>query len=196
MKLIHRRSALKLAVASLGVSALTTPVLAAPAKVPVIWDGKAMYETFTKDGVGFSFPGPAGRPKVHVAFDPQCPDCIRFHDRIKPLLDKVEVVYYPVAMLNIHSEPQGALMLSSPEPWKVFEEHHEKFRDPDFRGVRYDLSKLSDKVRNDVWTNTKLHRRCGCRAIPFGVFKNSKGEFIALDENLLTSELAQIFELQ
>ena len=40
-----------------------------------------------------------------------------------------------------------------------------------------------------------MARRCGCRAVPFGVFKNSKGEYVGFDENLLTNELAELFEV-
>ena len=41
----------------------------------------------------------------------------------------------------------------------------------------------------------QLHRRSGCRAVPYGVFKNSKGEYVPFDENLTTEELKKVFEL-
>ena len=85
---------------------------------------------------------------------------------------------------------------ASKEPWKKYDEQHEHFRDPEFRGIRYDLAKLPDDLRNKVWTNTKLHRRAGCRAVPYGVFKNSKGEYKPFDENLSTEELAALFEVK
>lgn len=194
MALISRRQALTLAVAG-AVTATAQKSVAAPAKVPSIWEGQKMYDSILKDGTGFSNPGPKGRKKAYVFFDPQCPDCIRLLDRAAPLYDKVEFFVYPIAYLNIHSDPQGALMLSSPEPFKVLEEHHAHFRDADFRGIRYDINKLDPDIRNKVWLNTKLHRRCGCRAVPYGVFKNSKGEYVPFDENLLTEELAKLFEL-
>lgn len=195
MQKISRRQALAVAVAG-GVSAVAHTAVAAPAVVPSIWDGEKMYNTILKDGTGFSIPGPAGRKKAYVFFDSQCPDCIRLLDRAAPLKDKVELILYPIALLNIHSDPQGALMLSAKDPYKVLEEHHEHFRDADFRGVKYDITKLDPNVRNKVWANTKLHRRSGCRAVPYGVYKNSRGEFIPFDENLLTEELAKIFELK
>ena len=51
MTKLTRRSALGLAAAALALS--TTAAQAKPAKVPEGWDGKKMYETMTKDGVGF-----------------------------------------------------------------------------------------------------------------------------------------------
>ena len=77
-------------------------VAAKPANVPVIWDGKKMWETFEKDGTGFSFPHKPGSPKAYVTFDTQCPDCIRFYDNIAPLLDNINLVWCPIAFLNIH----------------------------------------------------------------------------------------------
>jgi protein-disulfide isomerase len=182
--------------AAAAAAAPLAAVHAAPANVPSTWDGKKMYDTFVKDGKGFSLPGPEGRPKAYVAFDPQCPDCDRLSQRLKPLQEYVDVVWFPIAYLNTHSEPQGASMLNSKEPWKLFEEQHERFKAPDFRGIRYDYTTLPESVRNDVWTNTKLHRRAGCRAVPYGVFKNSKGEYVPFDENLTTEELAKLFELK
>ena len=188
----------KILIASLGAAAvgLTRTAQAAPANVPSIWDGKKMYETFKAQGTGFSYPGPADRPVAYVAIDPQCPDCMKFTENVKPLLSKVNVIFFPIAFLNINSEPQGSTILASKEPWKKYEEQHEHFRDPEFRGIRYDLSKLPDDLRNKVWLNTKLHRRAGCRAVPYGVFKNSKGEYKPFDENLSTEELAALFEVK
>ena len=192
---ISRRSALALAAAAV-TGAVSAPAVSAPAKVPTIWEGKKMYESFAKEGHGFSYPGPAGRSKAYVAIDTQCPDCMRLMERIRPLQDKIDVVYFPIAWMNIHSDAQGALIFASDKPWEVLDAQHEHFRDEGFRGLRYDITKLSEKYRNWCWDNSKLHRRCGCRAVPYGVFKNSKGEYVPFDENLLTAELAELFEVK
>lgn len=192
MTKLTRRAALGLAAAL----TLTSTVQAKPAKVPVDWDGKKMYETMLKDGCGFRSKTPANVKKTaHVFFDAQCPDCIRLMDRIVPLQDRVAVMYYPIALLNPHCEPQGALILGADDPYAMLLKHHEHFRDKDFRGLRYDDVQLPYELRNKVWINTKLHRRSGCRAVPYGVYLNSKGEYVPFDENLTTDELAKIFEL-
>lgn len=193
--LSRRKAILTAAAASAALACVPGRAFAAPANVPVIWDGKKMYETFAAQATGFSYPGPAGRPKAYVAFDPQCPDCMRLMERIRPLYDKVDVVWCPISFLSIHSEPQGSTILASAEPWKTLDEQHEHFRDA-FRGIHYDLAKLPEDLRNKVWTNTKLHRRAGCRAVPFGVFKNAKGEYLPFDENLTTAELAALFGVE
>ena len=188
---ISRRTALTLAAA--GGLVLSAGAEARPAKVPVIWDGKKMWETFEEKAVGFAYPGPEGRPKAWVAFDPQCPDCMKFAETVRPFYPRIAVVWCPIAFLNIHSEPQGAAILAAPEPWKLFDQQHEHFRDAEFRGIRYDTAKIPVKCREQVWVNTKLHRRCGCRAVPFGVFRNAKGEYVPLDENLTREELETVF---
>ena len=175
MEHLSRRKAL-LGAASLAVAAAAPAVTAAPANVPVIWDGKKMWESFEKDATGFAFPCKKGSRTAYVAFDPQCPDCIRLYDRVKPLLNEIHLVWCPIAFLNIHSDPQGAAILSAKDPTAKFEELHEHFRDAGFRGFRYDLAKIPEDVRNKVWTNTKLHRRCGCRAVPYGVYQTKKGD--------------------
>lgn len=193
MPKLNRRSVLGLAAAALAVS---STVEAKPAKIPVGWDGKKMYETVLKDGVGFRSHTPKSVQKTaHVFFDTQCPDCIRLMDRISPLQDRIAVMYYPIAFLNPHSEPQGALILGSKDPYGMLVKHHEHFRDKDFRGLRYEGVNLPFELRNKVWTNTKLHRRSGCRAAPYGVYLNSKGEYVPFDENLTTAELEKLFEL-
>lgn len=183
---------------SLGaLAAATMPSASArPANVPVIWDGKKMWDSFLKDGTGFSSPDGEGKPLALVAFDAQCPDCITLQQRIKPLEKYVHVIYYPISYLNIHSEPQGSTMLAAKDPYKVFEEQHEHFKDPDFRGIKYDISKLPTDIRNKVWTNTKLHRRAGCRAVPYGVFQTPDGKYLPFDENLTTEELAKLFGIK
>lgn len=58
----------KILIASLGAAAvgLTRTAQAAPANVPSIWDGKKMYDSFLKDGTGFSFPHKPNAPVAVV----------------------------------------------------------------------------------------------------------------------------------
>jgi hypothetical protein len=173
-----------------------------PHKFPRVmadWWGQGMYEELEKKGMGIAAPGPAGRKKAFIAFDTQCPWCHHLHKQLIPLYDRVEVVWFPVATLTIWSEPQGAMMLAAEDPWKLFLHHMDIFRKDDRpRGIAVDPAKIWNiplKFREGVWTNSKIIRRNVCRTVPYGVFKNSKGEFIPLYSRLTTEELAKIFEL-
>lgn len=195
MKTISRRNALLAGLSSLITIGMTS-AHAAPASVPVIWDGEKMFESFEKEGTGISSKGPAGRPKAYVAFDTQCRDCWQLHRKLEPFLDKIEFVFCPISFMNIHSEPQATTILIDKDPLAKLEEHFAHFTDIEFRGIRYGaVEKLPVEVRDKVWTNTKLHRRAGCRAVPYGVFKNSKGGYVPFDERLTVEELKELFEL-
>ena len=177
-------------------SAVLPVAHAEPANVPVIWDGKKMFETYEKETTGISSKGPAGRPKAYVAFDTQCRDCWHLHRKLEPFLDKIEFVFCPISFMNIHSEPQATTILIDKDPLAKLNEHFEHFSDLEFRGIRYGkVEDLPVEVRDKVWVNTKLHRRAGCRAVPYGVFKNSKGQYLPFDERLTVEELKVLFEL-
>lgn len=195
MQKFSRRDTLIGGIASL-LTLGTFSAHAAPASVPVIWDGKKMYESFEKEGTGISSKGQAGRPKAYVAFDTQCRDCWQLHRKLAPFMDKIEFVFCPISFMNIHSEPQATTILIDKDPLAKLEEHFAHFTDVEFRGIHYGLvEKLPVEIRDKVWTNTKLHRRAGCRAVPYGVFKNSKGQYLPFDERLTIEELKQLFEL-
>ena len=170
MKTISRRNALLAGFSSLITFGITS-AYAAPASVPVIWDGKKMFDT-------------------------QCRDCWQLHRKLEPFLDKIEFVFCPISFMNIHSEPQATTILIDKDPLGKLKEHFAHFNDIEFRGIRYGaVEKLPVEVRDKVWTNTKLHRRAGCRAVPYGVFKNSKGQYVPFDERLTVEELKELFEL-
>ena len=136
MKTISRRNALIAGFSSLITIGMTS-AHAAPASVPVIWDGKKMFESFEKEGTGISSKGPAGRPKAYVAFDTQCRDCWQLHRKLEPFLDKIEFVFCPISFMNIHSEPQATTILIDKDPLAKLEEHFAHFTDVEFRGIRY-----------------------------------------------------------
>lgn len=150
-------------------------------------------EGFESKGTGVSFPGPAGRPVAYCAFDPQCRWCIKLLNDWMPLKDLVDVHWMPVALLNIHSEPQGAQILASKNPAKMMLEQHDHFKDPDFKGLRYDLTKIPEKFRTAVWENSKIFRRNACRTVPYGVFKDAKGVYRPIYSGMSTEELAKLF---
>ena len=195
MKQVTRRNALLVGLGSL-LTASVSSVQAAPASVPVIWDGKKMFESFEKEATGISSKGPEGRPKAYVAFDTQCRDCWQLHRKLEPFLDKIEFIFCPISFMNIHSEPQATTILIDKNPIAKLEEHFAHFTDIEFRGIHYGrVEDLPVDVRDKVWTNTKLHRRAGCRAVPYGVFKNSKDDYLPFDERLTVEELKTLFEL-
>ena len=167
-------------------------------KVPQEWYGQGMYEELAAKGRGVPAPGPKDRPVAYIAFDPQCQWCERLHRAAAPLYGKVRVVWVPVAVLNVNSEPQGSMILSAPDPWSKFLENEERFHDKDFRGIPVDQKlvwQLPAEIRQRVWDNSKIVRRNGCRTVPFGVFKTSAGEYRPIYSGMTTEDLEKAFGL-
>ncbi len=164
-------------------------------RVPTDWDGEGMFTQYAETGDGVSFAGPAGRPKAFIAFDPQCPWCVKLLAAALPLQQKIDFVWMPVAVLNIHSEPQGAAILSAKDRAAKLLEHEAHFKDKDFRGIRY-AEKLLLKAREAVWVNSKIFRKNACRTVPFGVFKTASGEYRAIYSGMTTEALEKICDVK
>ena len=130
----RRQMLAAIAAAAAAPAALAAEASGAPKKVwlkvPEGWYGEGMYLDLAKDGTGVTAPGTEGLPTAYIAFDPQCPWCEKLHRAATPLYSKVRIIWCPVAVLNINSEPQGSMILSASDPWKKFLEHEDHFHDP------------------------------------------------------------------
>lgn len=167
-------------------------------KVPDGWYGEGMFEDLAAKGAGVFAPGAESRPVAYIAFDTQCPWCEKLHRAATPLYGEVKIIWVPVAILNVNSEPQGSMILAADDPWAKFLEHEDRFHDKDFRGLPVDQKevwKLPAKVRQQVWDNSKIARRNGCRTIPFGVFKTKEGEYRPIYSGMTTDDLRKVFGL-
>lgn len=193
---LNRRQMITLAAIGLAAAgsahAQTPPALAVPGAPPGM-DVKSLYDQFAEKGKGFDMkPGIEGRPvTVYIAFDPQCPACEQLWQASKPLADKVRFVWLPVAVLNPHSEPQGAAIISAPDPVAMMERHEAAFRNV-HRGLVTEGMAIPFTAREDVWSNSRIFRRTGGRSVPWGVFKNAKGEFGVIPDALKTEQLRQL----
>lgn len=197
---LNRRQALQMAAAAAvcaGVGSAqaqgSNKKKAPPASpVPPGLDPKAMYEQLAEKGKGFDMkPGIEGRPVAYVVFDAQCQYCVRLWEAAKPIADKVKFVWLPVAVLNTNSEPQGAAILSAPDPVAMMERHEAAFKNV-HRGLVTDSMEIPLAAREDVWSNSRIFRRTGGRSVPYGILKNAKGEFRLIPDALRTEELKKL----
>lgn len=134
--------------------------------IPFGWNGKKMIDAFSglvpmlqQGSRGFSYPGPEGRPVAYFVFDTQGENSIRMIERLKPLLNDIDIHFYPVAYLNWRSGPQGAQILGAAEPWRALDHHIVRFSDPGTRGLR--VSRTGDRpaMESAVWANGKVTAR-------------------------------------
>lgn len=158
------------------------PLLAAewPAKpaVPTDFNAKECFDELAEKGAGIHFGNADADITVRVLFDTQCPWCLWQFEQFKPYLDRVEFVWYPVAVLNPWSELQGASILAAGDPAARFAAHEAHFKDAEFRGLDVRNESIPFEKREAVWTNSKIFRRAAGREVPFGVMKMPDGRYI------------------
>jgi hypothetical protein len=158
-------------------------------------DAKAMYQQFRENGKGFDMrPGGRGALTVYIAFDPQCPDGVQLWRALQPIADRLRFVWLPVAVLNPRSEPQGAAILSAPDPLAMMERHLATFETAS-RGLDVEGLVVPMTAREQVWVNSRIFRRTGGRSVPYAVFQSSQGQFGVIPEPLATDELLRILGL-
>ncbi|MBQ8829138.1 MAG: hypothetical protein IJ022_03490 [Burkholderiaceae bacterium] len=155
-----------------------------------------IFENLLKNGYGFSNQHRKENPQVVFVIDTQCPWCTKLIQAIKPLLNQIKVVWYPVAVLNDDSVTQGALILSASNPWKKLLQHEQLFKSKEHRGLPINDLVVSKENRQKVWNNSKIFRRAGGIVVPLGVFKDPSGKFIPIRSGITTDELRTIFQLK
>lgn len=164
--------------------------------IPTDWDPFEMYTEFMSKGVGVEFPGPDNRPMAFIAFDPQCSWCMRLMNQTRPLQQYINFVWMPVAVLNPHSELQGAAILSSLDRALMLERHEAQFGNEGVRGLNTETMVVPWAAREAVWSNTRIFRRSAARLVPFGVMKDANGEYQAILPGMKTKELAALFGIK
>lgn len=155
--------------------------------VPTDFDAQqcfdALMKAFAEKKTGIrTAPEIAGAPTAVMLFDTQCQWCIWQEAQLEPFVKKVNFIWFPVAVLNHWSEPQGAAILESKAQLDTWKQHRDNFRSADFKGLDVRKMEISLEARDAVWTNTKIYRRAGGREVPFGVLRGTDGRFIALPQ--------------
>lgn len=175
-----------------------TPVQTSKEKplIPTDWDPHEMYTEFMAHGVGVEFAGPDSRPMAFIAFDTQCSWCMRLMAQTRPLQQYINFVWLPVAVLNPYSETQGAAILASLDRAQMLERHESQFDNENIRGLNTEAMIVPWEMRQAVWTNTRIFRRCAARVVPFGVMKDANGEYRAIHSGMKTHQLAALFGIK
>jgi hypothetical protein len=86
-----------------------------------------------------------------VFFDPQCPACAALWAAVRPLRDRVRLVWMLVAFVAPPSPAQGALLLAAADPTRAMDEHEAA------------LTRGEGGLRVDAPPSM---RRCWCRSKP------------------------------
>ena len=105
----------------------------------------AAFDTVAQKGAGFSVGNMMATRVLYVFFDAQCPHCAALWREAKPLAQQVRVVWMPIKLLNDLSAPQGATILSAPNPAAAMDAH-EKQREAGGKGLEAAKDLPADEI--------------------------------------------------
>ena len=161
---------------------------AAAAPAPAKTSPREAYE-LAAQASGFTVGPMMAANTVYVFFDATCPHCAALWASSKPLLSKLKMVWIPIGLLQRSSAPQGATILSAPDPTAAMAENEASVLERK-GGITVSRS-LGDDVLAKVKANTDLFTKLGADSVPFIVYKNAKtGEYGSVTGSVDTGQLA------
>ena len=173
----------------------TTASATSPAPAPTgeQLSPRQAYDAASK-GTGFTTGPMMAANTVYVFFDPTCPHCAALWTNAKVLSTKLKIVWMPIGLLHRSSEPQGATILSSPDPAAAMSENETSVL---AHGGGITASQtLSADILAKVKANTDIFHALGAESVPLIVYKNAKtGEFGKHDGAVPAEELAAMVGL-
>ncbi len=151
---------------------------------------KEAYE-LAATGHGFTVGPVMAVNTVYVFFDTTCPHCAELWAASQPLVGKLKFVWMPLALLRPASGPQGATILSAPNPAAAMTENENSVQ---LRKGGISVSPtLPGAALDKVKANTELFRRLGAESVPYILYKNPKtGAFGSHAGTTDTARLAQM----
>ncbi len=152
------------------------------------------HDALAAEARGFTVGALMSAQPVYVLFDPQCPHCARLWEASEPLLGKVKFIWVPVAILNAKSAPQGAALLTAPNPKDAMAEHETLLLSN--QGGISASAQVPDDVLNSIKRNTVLFSRLGAESVPFIVARNLRtGQVVTQSGAMPTAALAELIGL-
>jgi thiol:disulfide interchange protein DsbG len=163
---------------------------AAPAPKAMALTPAQAYDKIAAEGKGFTVGALVAANPAYVLFDPQCPHCGHLWKESQALLPKAKFVWIPVSFLNGKSAPQGAAILSAPNPAE-FMAAHEASLLAGTGGAPLPAS-VAPEVEAVIKANTVLFNALAAESVPYIVAKNVKtGQAVANAGAMQTAALAE-----
>ncbi|HVE54187.1 MAG TPA: thioredoxin fold domain-containing protein, partial [Ramlibacter sp.] len=145
-------------------------------------------DTIAAEAKGFNVGSAMSTRVAYVFFDPQCPHCAALWEAARPLRSQARFVWVPVSLLNDKSAPQGAAILSAPDPVAAMDQHEKSLR-----GQQGGISAMgvADAQKDAVRKNTELFNRFGFGSVPTVVGKHAQnGQLVTIEGSVATAVLA------
>ena len=166
---------------------------ASPATTPPTGTSRQAFEAASR-GTGFAVGPSMATRTVLVFFDPQCPHCAALWQASRPLLDRIRMVWMPVAFINASSAPQGALLLAAQDPRALMDRHEELLANG--AGGLAVPGPAEAELLTKIKANTELWKDLGGSSVPYLVYRTGvDGRYGVQAGGMPTAQLAQLLEL-
>ena len=156
-------------------------------------DGRKAFDTALR-GSGFVVGQATSARQVMVFFDPQCPHCAALWKASQPLLDRVRMVWIPIAFVSPKSAPQAAALLSTNDPQAAMDLHESRMSSG--QGGLEVQGTPAPELLAKVKANTELLTSLGADSVPYLVLRPAAdGPYTVVPGGLPTAELAKLLGL-
>lgn len=168
----------------------TPPAPAAPAAPDA---ARQAFEAASR-GTGFVVGQAMSAREIRVFFDPQCPHCAALWAASKPLLDRIRMVWMPVAFIGPTSAPQGALLLAAQDPAARMDEHESLLAKG--QGGLAVGGPADGGLVEKISANTQLWRELKAESVPYQIYRvAADGPYGVQAGGLPTDQLVQMLKL-
>lgn len=160
---------------------------ASTSAAPVFVDAYSRVAQQTK---GFTVGPLMSANAVYVLFDPQCPHCGHLWQTSQPLLQKIKFVWVPVSIINAKSLPQGAALLSAPNPAEAMTAHETSILAG--TGGTSAPSSIAPEMEAALKANNEVFNALKGESVPMIIARNAKtGSIVTHMGALDTAALAE-----
>lgn len=180
-----------LSACSKGVGDAPPAVPAAPAPPA---DAARLAFTAAAQGTGFVVGQAMAARELRVFFDPQCPHCAALWAASRPLLDRIRMVWMPVAFIKPVSAPQGALLLAAADAAAAMDQHESLLAAG--QGGLVVTGPADAGLLQKIQANTAIWRELKAESVPHMVYRvSASGPYGEQSGGLPTAQLAQLLQL-
>ena len=170
------------------------PEAAAPAEKPASnISPRQAFETAMR-GTGFVVGQATSARQALVFFDPQCPHCAALWKASQPLLDRIRMVWMPIAFVSPKSPGQGAMLLATSDPQAMMDLHESRMTAGQ-GGLEVQGEPSADLLAK-IKANTELLTSLGADSVPYMLLRSgAEGPYHVVPGGLPTAELTQVLGL-
>ena len=172
-----------------------TPNASAAATPSATANSGSSYDMVAANSKGFTVGALMSAQAVYVLFDPQCPHCGHLWQASLPLHNKVKFVWIPISFNPTKSLPQGAALLSAPNPVEAMNAHEQSLLAG--TGGMSASADIPEELKQAINNNTQLLNRLGVDSVPFLLGKNRKtGDIVSHNGAMDTAALASLLGVE